>query len=81
MKINIVLPNNSVAESEAIAFCDTCGEEIYDGELYGQRDGLVLCFECANNKWYGLSAAEKFEFLGYDVEGLGGTGTYECLRD
>ena len=63
-------------EHKPIGFCDTCGEEIYDGELYGQRDGQVMCLECANNKWYGLSAAEKFEFLGYDVGGLGRSGLY-----
>lgn len=81
MKYNAISMYDSGAQLEALTLCDKCGEEIYEGEIHGERDGEVLCLECANDKWYSLSTADKFDLLGYDVVGLRRNRFYDNLRD
>ena len=48
--------------------CDRCGCELYIGDAYGELSGETVCADCADGEWRELTADEKLELLGYDVE-------------
>ena len=48
--------------------CDTCKDEISSHEIYGERDGHIICTDCIEDEWKELTAKEKFERLGYDAK-------------
>lgn len=48
--------------------CHVCLNEILPGELYGRDRGRIVCADCADAEWAGLSGREKLELLGFDVE-------------
>lgn len=50
--------------------CCKCRTQLMTGELYGVLDGRVLCGQCVDEEWMELTAEEKLEILGFEVEGL-----------
>lgn len=62
-------PRINPPEDRAIAICAECGQEIYDGEIYGQLGGECCCRDCIRDVFEALTEEERFERLGYSVEG------------
>lgn len=49
--------------------CSVCGQDIYEGEKWGEFRGNTICSDCMEDEWRELSIEEKFYKLGYYVRG------------
>ncbi len=52
-------------EPEIVRRCARCQGDIYEGEVWGERNGLCLCPDCVDSVWDELSAESKLRCLGY----------------
>jgi len=48
--------------------CSRCDYPIEPGKHYGECNGKILCVECIDDELKELTAQEKFDKLGYNVE-------------
>ena len=52
---------------DVAGICTVCRQPIYTGEVWGRCGGRVVCADCLEDEWAGLTVREKFEILGYDA--------------